>query len=143
MRKQTKILMGRRRQITKDLSRNSDDWVSTKAVLFSGVVVFPGDSDEAGRRLKAIREKRRRWLLRLFPSEEWRAPLDDKHAHGRSGPVLCQRGPLRHCSHVPSSRGIASQAPSRRLRTKIPQANRTDYSIAEYSRRRRSVISIG
>ena len=75
MRKQTKILMGRRRQITKDWSRNSDDWISIKAVLFSGVVVFPVDSDEAGRRLKAIREKRRRWLLRLFPNEEWRAPL--------------------------------------------------------------------
>ena len=75
MRKQTKILMGRRRQIIKDWSRNSDDWISTRTVLFSGVVVFPGDSDEAGRRLKAIREKRRRWLLRLFPNEEWRAPL--------------------------------------------------------------------
>ncbi len=75
MREQTKIQMERRRQIIKDWSRNSGDWVSTRAVLFSDVVVFPGDSDEAGRRLKAIREKRRRWLLRLFPNEEWRAPL--------------------------------------------------------------------
>ena len=75
MKKQTKILMRRRKQIIKDWERNSSDWVSTGAVLSSGVTSFPGDPDEVGRGLNAIREKRRRWLLRLFPREEWKTPL--------------------------------------------------------------------
>ena len=75
MKKQTRLLMRRRKQLIKDWARNSSDWVEADAVLFSGVVLYPGDSDEEGRRLEAIREKRRRWLLRLFPNEMWKTPL--------------------------------------------------------------------
>ena len=71
----TKIFIRRRKRLMDGLSQDSSDFVETSARLFSGVAILPGDIDEQGRRLKAESEKRRRWLLRLFPDEMWRTPL--------------------------------------------------------------------
>lgn len=75
MKKGTRILMRRRKQIADDLAADSTDYVVTDATMFSGVTVYPGDSNEQGQHLTAVVQKRRRWLLRLFPNEMWRTPL--------------------------------------------------------------------
>ena len=67
--------MRRRKRLLKDWTRGSGDFVATHANIFSGVVILPGDPNDQGQWMARESEKRRRWLLRLFPNEMWKTPL--------------------------------------------------------------------
>jgi hypothetical protein len=79
MRKQTKILMRGRREILKEWASGPHDWITAKAVHFSGTEQpFAETYEQHERQLRDIkirREKRIKWLQGVFPDEIWRIPI--------------------------------------------------------------------
>ncbi|HYW02290.1 MAG TPA: hypothetical protein VE862_12535, partial [Candidatus Acidoferrum sp.] len=79
MKKQTKILMRRRKKLIKEWASVPYDWIGTDAIRFSGTDPPLAETDEEyEKQLKEIekwREKRTAWLRGIFPNEMWRIPI--------------------------------------------------------------------